>query len=62
MAIISTMSGFLGPMKQRLGYLALAAFFLETTIISWSIQRRRILQQRENKDRISLALSNYSLR
>jgi len=61
MAITPAMSMFLRPIKQKLGYMALAAFFLETTIISWAIQRRRILQQKENKDRISLALSNYSL-
>ena len=60
-AITPVISKMLRPMKQKLGYMALAAFFLETTIISWAIQRRRFLQQRENKDRISLALSNYSL-
>ena len=62
MAITTAMSGVFGSMKQKLGYMALAAFFLETTIISWAIQRRRVLQEKENKDRIGLALSNYSLR
>lgn len=61
MAITPTLSVALRPWKQKLGYMALAAFFLETTIISWAIQRRRVLQEKENKDRISLALSNYSL-
>jgi len=62
MAIITAMHGFLGSMKQRLGFFALTAFLLEASALSWSIQRRRLMQQRENKDRISLALSNYSLR
>jgi len=62
MVSIRSMYGILGSMKQRLGYFALAAFLLETSIISWSIQRRRTMQQNENRDRISLALSNYSLR
>ncbi|MBU2503602.1 MAG: hypothetical protein KJ879_00920 [Nanoarchaeota archaeon] len=62
MIMTPVVSRFLRPMKQKLGYLALAAFFLETTIISWAIQRRRILQEKENKDRIGLALTNYSLR
>ena len=53
--------GFLDSMKQRLGYFALAAFFLETSILSWSIRRGMTLQERENKDRIAIGLANYSL-
>lgn len=55
-------NGFLGVLKQRLGYFALAAFFLETSIISWSIKRKMTLQEIENRDRISIGLANYSLR
>ena len=61
-AITPTMSRLFRPIRQKLGYMALAAFFLEATIISWAIQRRRVLQEKENRDRISLALTNYSLR
>lgn len=50
-----------GAMKQRLGCFALAAFLLETSVISWSIRRRMFKQERENMDRISIGLNNYSL-
>jgi len=52
--------GFLGSMKQGLGF-AVAAFLLETSILSWSIRRSMTQQERENKDRIAIGLANYSL-
>jgi hypothetical protein len=55
-------TGFCGMLKQKLGYFALAAFLLETSVISWSIKRRMTLQEIENRDRISIGLANYSLK
>jgi len=61
MAIINSMQGFLGSMKQRCGYFAIAAFLMEVSALSWLIQRSRSIQQNENRDRVSLALTNYRL-
>ena len=59
--LTSPVRGFLGTLKHKPGYAALAAFFLESTMIFLSIQKGRILQKIENRDRISLALTNYSI-
>jgi len=54
-------NGFFNVFKQRLGYFALAAFLIESSVISWSIRRKMTLQQIENRDRTSIGLANYSL-
>jgi|GEM_PF-3761221 len=52
---------FIDLIKQKLGYATLAAFLLELSVISFSITKTKQEQQKENKERIALGLTNYGL-
>ncbi len=49
-------------LEYKMGYSALIALLLQAFIISGSLKWRMTLQERLNRERISIGLANYSLK
>lgn len=59
---IEQIQNVLNLFKDKASCVALTAFIVEMAIILTTIKTKKIKQEKENKDRISLALENYALK